>query len=506
MKFSYAVVSTLGLVSAQQIGKQKTEFHPAMKLSSCTKSGGCQSSQKSVTMDSNWRWTHNTDGYFNCYSGAQWNSSFCPDPVACVKNCAVDGVSTDDMKKIYGVSSDGTALKLNLVTGSNVGSRLYMLADENTYQMFKMKNKEFSFTVDVSKLPCGVNGALYFVEMDSDGGKSKYPADKAGAKYGTGYCDAQCPHDMKFINGEANMIDWDNKTQHGKYGSCCAEFDVWEANSISSAFTAHPCTVQGQTRCNDDSGTDCGDGGRRYNGVCDKDGCDLNAYRAGLTDFLGPGSTFNVDTTKPFQVVTQFLTDDGTDSGTLTEVKRIFVQDGKVIEHPQSKLGGAKEYNSLSDDMCEDHKKIFGDANDYKTKGGMKAMGDAFESGMVLVLSLWDDHDANMLWLDSTYPTDRTAKGGPRGSCPIDSGKPDDVEKNHPDSSVIYSDVKVGEIGSTFSHGPTPAPPAPPTPGGCPGGSLRACIDLCPADPAVAFQACTSSCVKRCPSSEEFII
>ena len=27
--------------------------------------------------------------------------------------------------------------------------------------------------------------------------------------------------------------------------------------------------------------------------------------------------------------------------------------------------------------------------------------------GMVLVMSLWDDHDANMLWLDSDYPLDR---------------------------------------------------------------------------------------------------
>ncbi|KAM7207445.1 Concanavalin A-like lectin/glucanase domain containing protein [Naviculisporaceae sp. PSN 640] len=37
------------------------------------------------------------------------------------------------------------------------------------------------------------------------GGLSKYRGNKAGAKYGgTGYCDAQCPHDLKFINGEAN--------------------------------------------------------------------------------------------------------------------------------------------------------------------------------------------------------------------------------------------------------------------------------------------------------------
>jgi cellulose 1,4-beta-cellobiosidase len=36
--------------------------------------------------------------------------------------------------------------------------------------MFKLKNKEFTFTVDVSNMPCGLNGALYFVEMPEDGG------------------------------------------------------------------------------------------------------------------------------------------------------------------------------------------------------------------------------------------------------------------------------------------------------------------------------------------------
>ena len=48
--------------------------------------------------------------------------------------------------------------------------------------------------------------------------------------------DAQCPHGMKFINGEANIEDWKpSKTDlnfgSGKYGSCCTETDIWEANT-----------------------------------------------------------------------------------------------------------------------------------------------------------------------------------------------------------------------------------------------------------------------------------
>ena len=108
--------------------------------------------------------------------------------------------------------------------------------------IFRLKNKEFTVDVDVSELGCGLNGALYFVEMDEDGGL-KYPGNQAGASYGTGYCDAQCPHDIKWINGEPNMEDWqsDGQSGMGKYGSCCFELDIWEANSVATAYTNHPC-------------------------------------------------------------------------------------------------------------------------------------------------------------------------------------------------------------------------------------------------------------------------
>lgn len=183
-----------------------------MSLGTCTKAGGCQSAQKGVVMDANWRWLHNVGGYQNCYSGNKWDSNYCPDNVSCAKNCALDGVPQSDWQNTYGVTSDGTSLKLGFVTqgqyAKNVGSRTYMMNTESKYEMFKLKNREFTFDVDVSKLPCGLNGALYFVQMDEDGGMGRYPANKAGAAYGTGYCDAQCPHDIKFINGEANADGW----------------------------------------------------------------------------------------------------------------------------------------------------------------------------------------------------------------------------------------------------------------------------------------------------------
>jgi len=275
--------------------------------------------------------------------------------------------------------------------------------------------------------------------------------------------------------------------------------DIWEANSISSAFTAHPCNNDGLWKCENEA--DCGNTDR-YGGVCDQDGCDLNPYRAGVTDFFGPGSTFKVDTTKPMTVVTQFITSDGTATGDLSEIKRIFVQNGQVFEHPDSNISGLdKQVNSITDDMCDKTKGIFGDENDFKKKGGLKKMGAAMDKGMVLVMSLWDDHAANMLWLDSTYPKDKTAAGGPRGSCSTDSGVPKDVEAQSPNSRVKYSNIKVGDIGSTFDNKPTPPGPTPPSPGNCPGGSLSACMDLCPTD-AEAFKACVLTCEKDCKTTE----
>merc|ERR1712036_57895 len=120
------------------------------------------------------------------------------------------------------------------------------------------------------------------------------------------------------------------------------------------------------------------------------------------------------------------------------------------------------------------------DHTNFLEKGGFKATDLALTEGMVLALSLWDDHYANMLWLDSTYPVGSSAPGAARGTCSTDSGKPDDVETNHPDSSVTFSNIRFGDIGSTDGSGPSP--PSPPSPGGCPGGSLQACIGLCPSD------------------------
>ncbi|KAF3913467.1 Exoglucanase [Arthrobotrys entomopaga] len=437
------------LASAQGVGTQQAENHPQMTYSTCDASGSCSSQSGEVVIDANWRWVHNDGGYTNCYTGNTWDSSYCPDDATCAQNCVLDGA---DYAGTYGITTSGNALSLKFVTqssGKNIGSRTYLMDSSSTYKEFDLLDNEFTFDVDVSNLPCGLNGALYFVSMDADGGMSKYSGNKAGAKYGTGYCDSQCPRDLKFINGEGNVEGWqpsssDSNAGVGNYGSCCPEMDIWEANSISAAFTPHPCTNLDQERCEGDScgGTYSSD---RYGGTCDPDGCDFNSYRQGDQDFYGPGKT--IDTNQKFTVVTQFITD-GND---LTEIKRFYVQNGNVIENSQTTAAGTSG-NSITEDYCDAQKAAFGDNTSFQDKGGLKAMGDAMKNGMVLVMSLWDDHAVNMLWLDSTYPTDQdpSTPGVARGTCDTSSGAPNDVENNAPNSSVTYSNIKFGPIGSTF--------------------------------------------------------
>jgi cellulose 1,4-beta-cellobiosidase len=223
--------------------------------------------------------------------------------------------------------------------------------------------------------------------------------------------------------------------------------DVWEANAISTALTPHSCSPEGYAVCVTDEcgGTFSKD---RYAGKCDANGCDFNPFRVGVKDFYGKGKT--VDTSKKFTVVTQFI-GSGTD---LKELKRFYVQNGKVISNPEPAVEGMTG-NSITQEWCNTQEKVFQEEfYPFNQHGGMASMGRAAAEGMVLVMSLWSDAYASMLWLDSSYPPDKdpNAPGVGRGECATDSGKPDDVKAKHPNAKVVFSNIKFGPIGSTFAQ------------------------------------------------------
>merc|ERR1712070_847012 len=122
------------------------------------------------------------------------------------------------------------------------------------------------------------------------------------------------------------------------------------------AYTMHSCSPGEQTRC---EGTDCGDNGEdRFKGLCDKNGCDIQPHRLGTHNFFGPGSDFQIDSTKPVTVITQFITDDGSDHGKLVEVKQFYQQDG----------------NTVADDFCSDWVAVTQDGTNFLEKGGLDAV------------------------------------------------------------------------------------------------------------------------------------
>ncbi|KAK4211371.1 glycoside hydrolase [Rhypophila decipiens] len=403
-------------VVGQQIGTAIPEVHPILTTQKCTLAGGCKTVNTSLVADSTRRAFHKVDDLATrCYLG----SPLCSDAESCAKNCALEGLDYPAM----GVFAEGDTLKLNQwlkqADGKyqTVSPRVYLVAeDDKNYENFQMLNKELTFDVDISGLPCGMNGALYFSEMEIDGGRGETNA--AGAQYGTGYCDAQCPT-LDFINGEPNIGN--------RYGACCNEMDIWEANAAAQVHTPHPCTIDRAIyKCEGE--TECG----QVDGVCDKWGCSYNPYAYGFKEYYGRDMTVNSN--KKFTVITQFITDNGKDDGVLSEIKRLYIQDGKVIKNQAITAGGAV-VDSITDGYCKST------ASWTQKRGGLAEMGKALGRGMVLIFSLWADDYTFMNWMDS----------GNSGPCNDTEGDPKLIVQHSPESSITFSAIKWGEIGSTFS-------------------------------------------------------
>ncbi|KAK1775847.1 concanavalin A-like lectin/glucanase domain-containing protein [Copromyces sp. CBS 386.78] len=415
--------------TAQQIGTGIPEGHPRLRTQKCTKFGGCKSQQTRLVADSRHRPFHNTQGEIIECSAA--NKTLCPDEATCAKNCILEGLEYGSL----GVLASDTAVTLRnyLFDGKEhrgVSPRVYLLAEDGEkYEPIQLLNQEISFQVDASNIGCGMNGALYLSEMDFSGGKSNL--NPAGAKYGTGYCDAQCPQ-SDFINGVVNL---------NSSGACCSEMDIWEANSRATTMTSHPCNHTGPFLCNGEE--ECLNKGGK--GVCARKGCGINPFRLGAPEFYGKGEEHKVDTSRPFTVVTRFLTDNNSTTGALGEIRRLYIQDGKTI--PSTSVSNIKALNkanispsggkfegALTEGYCNAR-----DFGDHAQMDGLKTMGQALGRGMVMVFSIWNSEADSMKWLDA----------GQNGPCQDGEGKPAKIAQKTPDVTVTFSNIKWGDIGST---------------------------------------------------------
>ncbi|KAL2115923.1 hypothetical protein VTJ04DRAFT_10178 [Mycothermus thermophilus] len=398
-----ALPSLPGLGAAQQAGTVTTERHPKLAWKHCISPGTCLTLEGELTIDSNWRWTYDRETYDDCYSPSSgWNSAVCTDGRGCADRCALDGV--DNYAERFGVFTCRDSVMLEFTNAGdeavNIGSRMYLMATPTKYQTFSLLGNELTFDVDTSRLGCEMNGALYFVAMDEDGGMAKYPGNKAGAKYGTGYCDARCPRGARFVNGEANLGSQGVRT--GRDGSCCAEIDVWHGNVVSTTFSAQSCRTSGQGTCEGNDGCNTA-----------IKGCDENAitFRSSL---YGPSRGHIIDSTRRLTVVTRFVPGP---NNTLAEIQRVYVQDG---------LG-------VSEIVAE--------------QSNPKQLGNTLSQPMVLAMAVWDDYHANVLWRDSA------ATGLVDGECEMTAGAPSEIElEDHIGGGnyVVFSNIRFGPIGSTL--------------------------------------------------------
>lgn len=207
------IVLLPALVASQQIGTVVPEVHPTLTTYRCTNDGGCVERNTTIVLDEFFRNIHDiNDTSISCGTYAELNTTLCPTVEACAHNCAVEGVDY----AANGVQTEVDALTMNQFvkfpngTYDSVGPRVYLLdVGEKEYELFKMLDMEISFDVDVSKLVCGMNGALYLTEMEASGGRNVL--NPAGASYGTGYCDAQCSR-LAWINGMVCLVFWPRRT------------------------------------------------------------------------------------------------------------------------------------------------------------------------------------------------------------------------------------------------------------------------------------------------------
>ncbi|KAK6215077.1 exoglucanase 1 protein [Colletotrichum tabaci] len=440
------------LVEAQKAGQVIPEVHPTLSWKRCSRddatgAAACATVAGKVVVDAEKRWVRAADGFANCYTGNSWDAGRCPTNDACTAACVIEGVDAAGLRDQFGVVASGDRLSQRRVTqhafGTNSDSRLFLLeAGEERYQTFTLLGNELAFDVDLSAVQCSVNSALYFVAMDADGGKARHPTNKAGARYGTGYCDASCPRTNKFVGGKANVEGWsvlDENSGEGSFGACCSEFDVWNSNAHSFSMIAKPCVDVDYEVC---SHGECNalDPRSPQPGqlLCDRTGCDYNPYRLGNTTFYGKGKTVNTD--KKITVVTRFEED---------EVTQFFIQDGKRIEAPKPNHPGFPDESGISAGHCAALPPNFGDPEHFGQVGGYARHNEALRRPMVLALSISKDHWANNLWLDSVYPPQRDGPGAERGPCPSNQGGPGLPWIEVDDSRVAWSNIRFGPIGTT---------------------------------------------------------
>jgi len=204
------------------------------------------------------------------------------------------------------------------------------------FKKLQLLGRTLSFTVDLSRVGCACNVAVYLIET---------PAKDATGKFHSG----TCPWSPYYC--DANQV----------CGSFCPEVDIMEANNHAFQSTPHKC----------DAPSEAG-----HYASCDRAGCAQNTKDQGANVY-GPGAGFRIDTTQPFQVITTFHGSSQLGEGagmapaSFTGMTTVLRQAGREV--------------ILDHSMCSGY---YGDL--------VRPMAD----GMSLRVTYWGDTPQNMSWMD----------------------------------------------------------------------------------------------------------
>jgi len=402
------LLSLASSVLSQQIGTLVPEVHPKLQWTKCTSPSPtnsedpqCTPVNGEITVDAQWRWTHEVDSWNHCYRDNDWNHTICSSNAECAARCALEGVTNyaQDLGIITTQNNTGVSLnyRTNLDFAHTLGSRVFLMENKTHYQTFHLLGNEIAFDVDVSTVDCGVNAAFTFVAMDADGGQTRFPGNNnpAGAEYGTGYCDARCSREYKWIAGTANAEGWaphpeDPNGGTGNMGACCGEVAVMDSNAHSLSMSSHLCPWEnkysvcyGYSECT---------GYEERGAGCDYFGCDYNPFRMGATEFYGKNKT-GIDSGRVFTVVTRFAAGTG-------EITKFFVQDGRRIEMPSPRgVVGLPEdgegSNGITRGICDNLGSAFDQRDQWAERGGWETHLELLRRPLVLALSI--DHDVSLV-------------------------------------------------------------------------------------------------------------
>jgi len=235
---------------------------------------------------------------------------------------------------------EGDTLTLPHNSGFSVMTACSQTWEPYEFFQFKVLDRTLSFTVDLSKVGCGCNLALYMVQAPG--------LDRAGDP-SIGQCEEDSPYYC-----DANKV----------CGQWCPEMDIMEANIKAFQATPHSC--------------DAPDAAGHYSN-CDRSGCGLSTRDT--PNSYGPGGSYQIDTTKPFDVETTWKA-----NNMITKL----VQGANVV--------------TLDHSMCG------------ASLGGMAA---AMTSGMSIRITYWGKKAETMAWLDSPPCGPEVCTGDNAGNATI---------------------------------------------------------------------------------------